>query len=567
MATKSILKAQTYLEKKINWVLQTYLGQTLTQYNTDENLTGAEALVLPVKYHVGADMAPLAGLSNNPFDELPAIIVKQTSSTTSAESISGDRDVTITYEISCLMIADLGDIDWAVRQSKHLALAAQEVLEGRLPDRAGDSDGCVVWDTRLLDTAGTYTIPVQNQAMHWIASTVNMEVRIRANFQYQPTFSPIDLPQTPWFVYNFTPPNVFVQTDLSASLGTAVPNQATAISTHPYTISGSSGMVLTSSLFPDASAVWVVNQTQGQRYTSTINSGSVLIPSSSIWANNGDSWTVTAVNNTTATPCAYLINWTVEPNTWSSDLTGQAGIAAARAEAGADLTPGDIIIVDASGAAEEFFVIQATDDSLHVVPRVVPGGLSTSAITKRRGFRSEVPPTAGSATFVDWTSTEQGTGTVTLSGSQVVLTSIDTGNNRAYIQCDGNQTKGNIPMLIIEGLTAIGDDAASFGEAIVGLYALGAPYETMRCIDDAWVIGSTGGDVPAGGDPLTPTDLELILNGPGGVSWYRWGREGSWSSHTIDQNLNINYGASLTVSRLDGTTAESTLTSAILLNL
>ena len=311
MPTKKTLDAQYYLDKKIEWVLNTFLGGVIDQFNLDYGYTGDKALRKPSEFYVNADGVSLAALSSNPYDNKNTIICRILNSTITDDNLINDRDIKPVLELVAVYVTDYGKLDWATKQARYLALAAEQVLEAYLVDQAQDPNGCVIYNTRLASTTGTNVVPLQNQDFYLVACSVQLEVSMRANLEYSPTLMSPDLPLLPWVASSFRQPPIDVTTDLAVPLGSPQPQSNTTLTITVGDLGAATDIVITQALFPDGSIAYLSNQMTGDTANGTFVGGSVSIPLASLPVNNADLWTLTVVNTQTNTPSAYELTWSV----------------------------------------------------------------------------------------------------------------------------------------------------------------------------------------------------------------------------------------------------------------
>ena len=311
MPTKQLLDAQHYLDKKTEWVLNTFLGGVIDDFNSDYGYTGDKALRKPKEFYVNADGLSLAAISSNPYDLKNTIITRILNSTTNDDNLINDRDIKPVLEVIAIYVTDYGKLDWATKQSRYLAIAAEQVLEAYLPDQAQDSDGCVIYNTRLASSTGASVIPLQNQDFYLVATSVQLEVSMRANIQYSPTLISPNLPLLPWVASSYKQPPIDLTTDLAVVIGTAQPQSTTDLTITAANLGAATDIVITQASIPDGSVAYLSNQMTGNTATGTFAAGSASIPLASLPVNDSDIWTLTIVNTDTNTPCAYALTWDV----------------------------------------------------------------------------------------------------------------------------------------------------------------------------------------------------------------------------------------------------------------
>ena len=311
MATKNLISAQQYLDKKIEWILNTFLGGLIDDFNTDNGYTGDKAIRKPKEFYVNVDGLDLGALSANPYDLKNTIIVRNNSSSSTEDNLINDRDIKATLEVIALYVSDYGKIDWVAKQARYLAIMAEQVLEQFLPDQAHDPDGCVVYNTRLISNTGATRIPLQDQDFHLVACSSQIEVSMRANILFQPTLINPTLPQLPWFASSFVQPVIDLETDLAVVIGSADPATSNTLTITAADLGAATSIILNEPTFPDNSTVFAMNQNQGITTTATFIGGTATLPLAACPINNNDLWTLTIVNSQTNTPSAYQITWNV----------------------------------------------------------------------------------------------------------------------------------------------------------------------------------------------------------------------------------------------------------------
>ena len=311
MPTKNLVNAQEYIDRKMEWILNTFLGGAIDQFNADQGWTGDKALRKPLQNYINVSAVPLAQLLTNPIDTLNAIVINKLSSTTNDDNLIEDRDVVDVFEVTAVYATDYGKIDWASKQTRYLALMAEQVLEAYLIDQAGDPNGCVVYNTRLITSGASQVIPLQGQDTYLNACSCQLEVSYRANIEWSPSLINPDLPNLPWFAHTFRPPTMTLETDLAVPLGSASPNTTNALTITAGDLAAATDIVINTGTWENGSKVYVANLNAGQTSTGTIAAGQVTIPLASIRIQDGDLWTITPVNLSTNTPAGYPIQWSV----------------------------------------------------------------------------------------------------------------------------------------------------------------------------------------------------------------------------------------------------------------
>jgi hypothetical protein len=313
MPTKSTAEAYSYVDLKMEYVLTTFLGGVIDDFNTSHGWTGSKALRKPKQFFVGVNGVPLAALSSSPVDTTPAIIVSNLSSTTNDDNLISDRNIAAVYEVTCVYVTDQGRIDWASQQTRYLATMAEQVLEAYLVDQQGDPDACVVYNTRLLAPGSGQVIPLQGQDQYLTACSVQMEVSMRANINWSPSRMDPDQPQLPWYPSAFRVPQIASETDLAVSLGVQQPNSSNTLVIASGDLAAATSIVLDTTNWPDGSGVYVVNQMSGDTFNTTTAAGAATIPLATVPAADGDLWVITIVNADTNTPGGYAATWDVTP--------------------------------------------------------------------------------------------------------------------------------------------------------------------------------------------------------------------------------------------------------------
>ena len=313
MPTKSTAEAYSYFDKKAEYILTTFIGGVIDDFNTSHGWTGDKALRKPKNYFIGVNGVPLGALSSSPVDTLPAIIVSNLSSTTNDDNLISDRNIAAVYEVTCVNVTDAGRVDWASQQARYLATIAEQVLEAYLVDQQGDPDACVVYNTRLTSPGSSQVIPLQGQDQYLTACSVQMEVSMRANINWSPSRMDADQPQLPWFPSAFRVPQIASETDLAVALGNQQPNSSNTLVITSGDLAAATSIVLDTTNWPDGSGVFVVNQMSGDTFNTVTAGGAATVPLASVSAADGDLWVITLVNATTNTPGGYACTWDVTP--------------------------------------------------------------------------------------------------------------------------------------------------------------------------------------------------------------------------------------------------------------
>jgi len=275
---------------KIRWVLDTWLRQSINEYNTANGLTGDYAIQPPRQINLNINTMDI-----NQTDAYPCLNIIPVGATTNITEVLGVNTDNITYDVIAATVCDAVDVDFAARQNEALALIAADVLERYLPESPGTvNDGTTVY--RVDQVSSTLGRPQQFQpgafmtshsarVQLWsraqvgyvtshLSSSVSPLPGVQSNYTYEGTAqlvvdgTPVGT-VTPGLMSSLTIPSgattyvlAFIDTNITANSDAYVTVQqdasTTTLSDLPFT-GGAQNVAITPVATPQTGDVWTVS--------------------------------------------------------------------------------------------------------------------------------------------------------------------------------------------------------------------------------------------------------------------------------------------------------------------
>ena len=168
---------------KIRFVLDTWLRQSIDEYNTQNGLSAELAIQPPRQINLNINTMDITQT-----DAFPCLSVIPVGATTNITEVLGVNTDNITYDIIAATVCDAVDVDFAARQNEALALIAADVLERYLPESPGTAnDGTTVY--RVDQVSSTLGRPTQFQPGAFMTShSARIQLWSRAQVGYVTSF-------------------------------------------------------------------------------------------------------------------------------------------------------------------------------------------------------------------------------------------------------------------------------------------------------------------------------------------------------------------------------------------
>ena len=168
---------------KIRFVLDTWLRQSIDEYNAVNGMTGDLAIQPPRQINLSINTMDI-----NQTDGFPCLNIIPVGATTNITEVLGVNTDNITYDVIAATVCDAVDVDFAARQNEALALIAADVLERYLPESPGTvNDGTTVY--RVDQVSSTLGRPAQFQPGAFMTShSARVQLWSRAQVGYVTSF-------------------------------------------------------------------------------------------------------------------------------------------------------------------------------------------------------------------------------------------------------------------------------------------------------------------------------------------------------------------------------------------
>jgi len=168
---------------KIRFVLDTWLRQSIDEYNALNGMTGDLAIQPPRQINLSINTMDI-----NQTDGFPCLNIIPVGATTNITEVLGVNTDNITYDVIAATVCDAVDVDFAARQNEALALIAADVLERYLPESPGTvNDGTTVY--RVDQVSSTLGRPAQFQPGAFMTShSARVQLWSRAQVGYVTSF-------------------------------------------------------------------------------------------------------------------------------------------------------------------------------------------------------------------------------------------------------------------------------------------------------------------------------------------------------------------------------------------
>lgn len=194
----SLATNQKLIKNKIHYVLSTYLGEEIAEYNTRHDLTGQFAVLYPRTINLNVNTMDLRFAT----DQFPALSCIPAGSTVTPNIYHGSQDVILDYEIVVAAVCDAAGLDYTADYSNALGLIAANVLETYLPDAPGRSDVTSVYK---VDQVKTISGRPQSfgQGLFLLSTMTTVRVFSRAQMNWNPAYISDDYEFKPAVPSNF----------------------------------------------------------------------------------------------------------------------------------------------------------------------------------------------------------------------------------------------------------------------------------------------------------------------------------------------------------------------------
>jgi hypothetical protein len=184
---------------KLKWVLDTWLRQSIDEYNQVNELTGDYAIQPPRQINLSINTMDV-----NQTDAYPCLNIIPVGATTNITEVLGVNTDNITYDIIAATVCDAVDVDFAARQNEALALIAADVVERYLPESPGTTtDGTTVY--RVDQVSSTLGRPAQFQPGAFMTShSARVQLWSRAQVGYVTSHLSASVSPLPGVQSNYT---------------------------------------------------------------------------------------------------------------------------------------------------------------------------------------------------------------------------------------------------------------------------------------------------------------------------------------------------------------------------
>jgi len=298
MALTTWARARKIIDDKLNYILNTDLSFEIDEIN-DTGIDAENYLEYPQQIVVGSNSIAMESASN-PID-YPLVAVYEVASKNDVNDIVDSQDDVITFELVGAVASDAGNIAWAQRSAKYLALAALTAIEAGLPDAPGAPGTQVVYRVDPLNTSAGATQPVKDGRLYMSAFAVRFDVYSRVNINYAPRL--IDSSSAAinphvdslFDVTAFVPDiTMLFSTFPPATIGTANPNNFATCTLSAAQLADALNVVISdvTSTYgvDDGSLVSIINQTAFTSTTVNVSGDAITIPVASLTITDGDEW-------------------------------------------------------------------------------------------------------------------------------------------------------------------------------------------------------------------------------------------------------------------------------------
>ncbi len=306
--------ARHYIDQKQSYIFLSYLNDEIDNFNTVSDLGTDYQVPYPMQTVVGLDSIRLQQTAN--AIEFPAVTLYEVGSRNDVSSIVDSQDDVITYELVAAVASDAGDIAWAAKKAKYMALCAMTVLERHLPDAPGQTGTCSMYRVDPTSTAQSRTVPIKGGHLYMTAFAIRFDVYTRVLINYEPALIPSTLVLDPWVDSVFDPVDVSppIATDTAVVLSAgATTNRSTAcsISAADLGLATTINFDTTGLSIPSGSECYIVNQNTFENTSVSASATSVEIPIADVSISDGDLWIVIIKHKNTNTPLTFPLSWTV----------------------------------------------------------------------------------------------------------------------------------------------------------------------------------------------------------------------------------------------------------------
>ena len=181
----SLASNRREIRNKMEYILNTFLGEDISAYNTEHGLSGPYAVQYPKTVNLSVNSMDL----RDGTDQFPCVSIIAGRSQTDVIDVLGTNGDIIDYNIICATVCDAADINFNIEQSQALALITANLMERNLVSSPGSTDVSSVY--RVDQVASTDSRPTAIGSGLWLLSySCTIRVFSRAQSQYDPTYLP-----------------------------------------------------------------------------------------------------------------------------------------------------------------------------------------------------------------------------------------------------------------------------------------------------------------------------------------------------------------------------------------
>jgi hypothetical protein len=316
MSIVTVVEAREHLDQKMTYILLSELDHRIDQMNTTFGVSSSYEIPYPTDRVVGLDSVRMDQNSN--ATDYPVVTVYEVQSNNQITDIVQSQDDVITYEVVAAVASDAGDMAWAAKTAKYIALAAAEVIVKYLPESPGDNTNTsVTYRAEQTSTAQSRTVPIKPGHLYMSAFGVRFDVYTRTLYGYQPRLLDPALTIDPWSDSLFDPidctPNLSASTGPTGIAADMVASNYTDASVATFVINTSTDIIVdfTGENVPDGSTFFATNQRTFGSTTGTVSGGLATISIAGLTSlASGDVVTIVVKHLTFNTPLTYVTEWT-----------------------------------------------------------------------------------------------------------------------------------------------------------------------------------------------------------------------------------------------------------------
>lgn len=311
MTIQSWANTAKYIDDKLEFVLKTYLADSVRFYNTDKEL-GDAAIPVPKQYEIGVNSVALES-TYNALDLFPAINVYSNGSTNTVNDFMHSQDNRISYSLVAIIGGDGGDISWAQRSATYLANLAMTVIERYLPDSPGDTLGLTsIYRVDPVNTSANATIPVKDSGFYISAFEIRFDVYTRVDLSYEPSKVNNRFSLKPYLESKFEPSSLTLEFDTGVSLiNSLAPSDSDVATCSSAQLAAASSIIIDFPGYSDGSDVFITNQRTKDTAQTTVSSEQAINTTLLSTIQSTDIFTLSVVDADTNVPGFYLWSWFV----------------------------------------------------------------------------------------------------------------------------------------------------------------------------------------------------------------------------------------------------------------